>query len=216
MNTAQHRDEHPAMIIEATALVLFMYGRKAFYLTLRAFIWVEKMCWPLWNKIIRKSVIRWCVHYCKPCKAGKSRRDVYTFVPGCVQPLRSIQVNESLIPMPTSDMLPNVPGPPIHPKRHPRPKRPSSQSAFAFKPSSNSAFALALAWEAAEDNRLLARLAETPEESRSMLGDRKPDGASMDIDGDRELEAGMDLDKADVDLFAGLSAEELENMMAEE
>ncbi|KAJ6471019.1 hypothetical protein C8R45DRAFT_937183 [Mycena sanguinolenta] len=238
------------MIIEATALVLFMYGRKAFYLTLRAFIWVEKMCWPLWNKIIRKSVIRWCVHCCKPCKDGKSRGDVYTFVPGRVQPLRSIQVNESLIPMPTSDMSPNVPGPPIHPKRHPRPKRPSSQSAFAFKPSSNSAFALVLAWEAAEDNRLLARLGETPElvslhkhcwlrgmniylmkaldvpvggkpelcrqESRSMLGDRKPDGASMDVDGDGELEAGMDLDKADVDPFVGLSAEELENMTAEE
>ncbi|KAJ6471036.1 hypothetical protein C8R45DRAFT_937200 [Mycena sanguinolenta] len=282
-NTAQHRDEHPAMIIEATALVLFMYGRKAFYLTLSAFVWVEKMCWLLWNKIIRKSVIRWCVHYRKPCFTNmivsnfcwvfKQRQQVLEPVANStnvasapfrsvvrercqktlhssehwqmlhrakaahlarhtaqpyptrrVQPLWSIQVNGSLIPIPTSNISLNVPGPPIHPKCRPRPKRPSSQSAFAFKPSSNSAFTLVLAREAAEDKRLLARLAETPEgkpelcqqESRSVLGDRKSDGASMDVDGGRELKAGMDLDKTDVDPFAGLSAEELENMTAEE
>ncbi|KAF8190276.1 hypothetical protein K438DRAFT_1971147 [Mycena galopus ATCC 62051] len=87
-----------------------------------------------------------------PTDAG----DVYTFVPGCVRPIQSIQFNGSLVPIPTSELSAKAPcGSTLRDCRRPSKKK--------TKKTSSKAFALALEREAAEDARLLAQLTETPE-----------------------------------------------------
>ncbi|KAF8215191.1 hypothetical protein K438DRAFT_1749262 [Mycena galopus ATCC 62051] len=89
-----------------------------------------------------------------PTLVSTDAGDVYTFVPGHLRPIQSIQVNGSLVPIPTSE-LSATPGPTLR-DCWPPPKKTS-------KTTSSNAFALALAREAAEDKRLLAQLKKIPE-----------------------------------------------------
>ena len=84
--------------------------------------------------------------------------DIYTFVPGRVEPIRSVlHVNGSLVPI--SGLSPGTKPAPRPPKRAKVAARAPSKSKVT-----NSAFALAMERAAAEDELLLARLSETPAE----------------------------------------------------